>query len=319
MIQIVADSISPQGHRITTMLVTMPRIILAEFNTHRMLSRNSASSRAIPFDKMVETVENNPFIPLKWMKQHKGMQGTDYFEDYQDSDFFLYHWREAAQNAIRTAKFMSSRKLTKQVCNRLLEPFMWHTVLVTATEWENFFALRLHSDAEIHMQHVAQLMLDAMNDSEPIRLQEGQWHIPFGGLIDTHTLAIAIGEDKDLGDAIIKIATARCAQTSYTVVGDDDKNMKYIKLIALHDRLLKSGHMSPFEHCAKAMTQDEYHQWNIQRGIEISREQNIHLLESTQLGWCGNFRGWIQYRKMINAENRSDNRLKKHHECNTSE
>ena len=167
--KVIADSILKPDYdnnpvsRITTMIVTFPRFILAEFNTHRMFSRNSASSRAIPFEKMLEVVQNNPFIPIAWQKHHKGMQGTEYFggetcaeawslidrawgySEYENKlavDQLQKEWLNARDNAVQQAKYLSELEVTKQLCNRLLEPFMWHTVLVTATEWENFFYLR---------------------------------------------------------------------------------------------------------------------------------------------------------------------------------
>ncbi len=143
--QIVADSINQQGDRITTMLVTFPRFILAELNTHRMMSKNSASSRAIPFKKMVESVTNNPFIPIAWQKDHKGMQGNEYLDE-NHSKQALYTWLGARDLAVEQATDLYEVVgVTKQLCNRLLEPFMWHTVLITATEWENFFSLRCPS------------------------------------------------------------------------------------------------------------------------------------------------------------------------------
>ena len=150
--EIVADSKNEFGNRITTMLVTMPRIILAEFNTHRMFSRNTASSRAISFEKMVKAIEQNPFIPIAWQKEHKGMQGTEYITNEVYIENCIHDWLHAKDNAIESATILNSGfsildeenedRVTKQLCNRLLEPFMWVTVLVTATEWENFFALR---------------------------------------------------------------------------------------------------------------------------------------------------------------------------------
>jgi len=147
--KVIADSKNEFGNRITTMVVTMPRIILAEFNTHRMFSRNSASSRAIPFEKMVKSVEENPFIPIAWQKDHKGMQGTEYLDEEESWDA-RKRWISALEDAIRHATLLredcgGGDLITKQLCNRLLEPFMWTTVIVTATEWENFFALRCPS------------------------------------------------------------------------------------------------------------------------------------------------------------------------------
>ena len=139
--QIIADSINQQGDRITTYLLTYPRFIHGELMTHRMFSRNSASSRAIPFEKMVKMVEEDPFIPIAWQKDHKGMQGSEYLDFNVPS--CTGEWLRARSQAVRFARELNAHGVTKQLCNRLLEPFMWHTVLVTATEWENFFELRM--------------------------------------------------------------------------------------------------------------------------------------------------------------------------------
>ena len=141
---IVADSTNPQGNRITTFLLTYPRFIHSELMTHRMFSRNSASSRAIPFEKMVKMVEEDPFIPIAWQKHHLGMQGTEYFNSKWDIRQRNNNWIHARDAAISTASLLhKSNGVTKQLCNRLLEPFMWHTTLCTFTESKNFFNLRL--------------------------------------------------------------------------------------------------------------------------------------------------------------------------------
>jgi len=140
--EIIADSHDGRGNRITTFVLTFPRFILAELNTHRMFSKNSASSRAIPFKKMVESVENDPFIPIAWQKDHKGMQGTEYFTDKHEVYNKVANWLTAKNRAIESAKFINELGITKQLCNRLLEPYMWHKVILTATEFSNFFELR---------------------------------------------------------------------------------------------------------------------------------------------------------------------------------
>lgn len=140
---VIGDSISPSGDRITTMLMTFPRSILAELNTHRMFSRNSSSSRAIPFNKMVQTVIDEPFIPIAWQKNHKGMQGNEYFTDPEMIEILINQWLEGSKEAVLRAKIIHETGVTKQICNRLIEPFMWHTALVSATEFSNFFEQRL--------------------------------------------------------------------------------------------------------------------------------------------------------------------------------
>lgn len=310
--RIIADSLNEHGQRLTTMVLKFPRIVLAEFNTHRMLSRNSASSRAIPFKRMVEMV-NQGFFPMKWMKEHPGMQGTEYLED--DSLLLHANWLNARQQAIQSAENLSRLGVSKQLCNRLLEPFMWHTAIVTATEWENFFALRAHPDAEIHIQDLAHRMLEAYNASEPKQLKAGEWHIPFGDQMDEARLCQVINDKFevipyqdagyiDLSMYEVKIATARCARVSYmNFEGKDD----YEADIKLYDRLLKSGHMSPFEHCARAMSHGEYRD-SVRAWTVPATHKNPTGISQ---GWCANFRGWTQLRKTIEGENKSDNRVTK--------
>jgi hypothetical protein len=158
--EIVADSINQQGDRLTSLLITMPRIILSEMNTHRMLSKNTSSSRAIPFAKMVESVQNDPFIPIAWQKHHSGMQGDEYITDQKIIYFKKGVWINNMHKAVKGAeelyypvsramsindiKEIPDTGVTKQLCNRLLEPFMWTTMLITGSKegWDNFFELR---------------------------------------------------------------------------------------------------------------------------------------------------------------------------------
>ena len=104
---IIADSINNKGKRITSFVVTMPRIVLAELNTHRVLSRNSASSRAIPFAKMLEMVKKTPFMPIQWMKDHSGMQGNEFFTEESEIEAVKGAWLEARDNAVASAEKLS--------------------------------------------------------------------------------------------------------------------------------------------------------------------------------------------------------------------
>lgn len=333
--EIVVDSISPQGHRITTMLLTYPRFIHGEVMTHRVFSRNSASSRAIPFEKMVKMVEEDPFIPIAWQKDHKGMQGTEYITGWRVK-VLKKLWKVGSRGVILLARGLNKFGLTKQIANRILEPFMWHTVLVTSTEWDNFFELRcpeykieervyrskkdfcknerglVHpktnlgwleinkSQAEIHIQALAESMWDAMNESTPNQLESGQWHIPFNDKIDyalhKWNFLPNITElwGKDMSEYGTKIATARCARLSYMTF---DGKIDYEKDIKLHDQLLESKHFSPFEHCARAMTRLEYR--NFTKTTPFPDENG----DTESEGWCNNFRGFIQYRYLVEIKN----------------
>jgi thymidylate synthase ThyX len=217
--EIIAHSINQQGDELISVLCTFPRIILAEVNTHRMLSKNTSSSRAIPFNKMVEAVQTNPFIPIAWQKDHKGMQGNEYLVGFE-AEVAERNWIIARDKAVMMATHMNEGDITKQLCNRLLEPFMWTTMLITGPKegWDNFFNLRCPSytmgtsdgfykskkdllksypaddsllrdtlywlsinkgQAEIHMMSLAEAIWDARNESTPKQLQPGEWHIPF--------------------------------------------------------------------------------------------------------------------------------------------
>ncbi|MAT89635.1 MAG: hypothetical protein CMC35_02990 [Flavobacteriaceae bacterium] len=312
---IIADSKDVRGNRITTFVITFPRIVLAEFNTHRMLSKNSASSRAIPFKKMFEKVQNDPFVPIRFQEDHKGMQGTKYLEG-RNHDLAVSSWLRARTSVLEEAIMLNrNNKVTKQICNRLLEPWGWHTAITTATEWENFYALRHHPQAEIHIAKLAECMLDAANASTPVSLSQGEWHIPFGDDLEE---ALSLYYDDSNGnpdryneiavkaaveDSLIKVATARCARVSYM---NFDGTNDFEADIKLHDRLASMGHWSPFEHCARAMDSEEYY---------ILDEEDLNncsyaadRIESLD-GWSGNFRGFTQYRKMFIGENKKDSRL----------
>lgn len=321
---ILADSIERIGNnRITTWQLTYPRFIHSELMTHRILSKNSASSRAIPFNKMVEQVENDPFIPIKWMKEHKGMQGTEYLIEDEIKEI-EFHWLNASKSAIHQAKNLNTLRLTKQIVNRLLEPFLWHTIILTGTEFENFFALRAHPMAEIHLQDLAYKMLEVYNASTPKELKEGEWHIPFENEISDTNLVRLFYEDNfythpknnkeenlEVIKLKLKIATAKCAQVSYMKFGSDD----YADLIDLHDSLFirpyngKRGireindpiHASPAEHIAQAMTEEEYQ--NYRKGY------TTESFRGETRGWCHNLRGFKSYRSMLPNENSSDSRI----------
>jgi hypothetical protein len=369
--EILADSKSPQGDRITTLKVVFPRIVLAELNTHRMLSKNSASSRAIPFKKMVKSVSENPFIPLAWQKEHKGMQGTEYVDELEAS-MLAADWLVAMSYAVKYANKLTEgttlstgTKLsgtTKQLCNRLLEPFMYHTVILTGTEWENFFKLRCpqyyfepsgkyyrsrkdfveafnstfevgknvsealtveswsevewlklnHSAAEIHISRLAECIWDAMNESTPKELQPGEWHIPMGGNFEVPKLIEMAHEtitknkpeyspdvheiQKAVSELELKISTARLARISYETLGDNPK-IDYEADVRLHDDLLKMEHMSPFEHCARAMDDEEYKTYTYHRPSYSEDFEGYFTL-----GLCRNFRGFVQYRELVERD-----------------
>jgi thymidylate synthase ThyX len=285
--KILADSLSPDGVRLTTMEVVMPRIVLAEFNTHRQFSRNSASSRAIPIEKMLRRVIDDPYIPEQWDRNGAGMQGHGLLDE-STAYACKMGWLRARDAAVHSAEALLDLGLHKQTTNRLLEPFMWHAVIVTATEWSNFFHLRCHPAAHPAIRRTAEAMRELYESHEPKRVAYDEWHLP---LVD---------ERDDLlseSDAV-KVSVARCARVSYLT---HDGVRDPAKDIELHDSLLANGHMSPFEHAAKPMDRvDVIAALCDFDGLayEMCDDRELNVSQH----FSGNFRGWVQYRKTIAGE-----------------
>lgn len=262
-----ADSINAHtGDRITTLEVTMPRCILAQFNTHRMFSRNSASSRAIPVEKFIAKVKDNPLKPLRWGTAQRGMVAGAELTPIEQLDA-EHIWDGARKDMIWAAERLAKLGVAKEIVNRLLEPFSWTTVLVTSTEWANFFKLRLAYDAQPEMTRTAEEMFAAMQNtvenSTPVECSAGDWHIPFGERMPEGLTLLER----------IKIATARCARLSYLT---HDGQFAPARDFELHDQLLANGHLSPLEHCA--------------------------CIELLGLFPCANFTGWMSYRYHVERQ-----------------
>jgi len=242
---IIADSVNLTGDRLTTFVLTYHRMIHSEFMTHRMLSKNSSSSRAIPVEKMIKLVESQEVYPLHWGKNQKGMSAREEITDIGKASEI---WGEARQDAIKHAKRLVEIGIHKQVVNRLLEPFSTITVICSGTEYQNFFDQRCHPDAQPEIQALANAMKAAYDASDPHELIAGEWHIPF--------YADEIDYQLSQADAI-KAAVARCARVSYKQ--HDSEGISIVNDIKLHDRLLSSkpAHLSPFEHVAMALGKSE--------------------------------------------------------------
>lgn len=285
---LLLDSVNPAGCRLSTWILTYPRFFHSELMTHRVFSRNAASSRAIPVKKVIEEVKNNPAVPTFWGKNQSGMQASQELEGSL-KELSQAEWLKARDSAVQHAQKMLELGLHKQVANRILEPFMHMTIILTGTEFENFFSLRAHKDAQPEFQELAYNMLSMYDASEPNKLKEGEWHIPFSEKLDMERLMVMyhnktgkhyLKEDDDMTEIRLKISTARCARVSYlNFEGKDDYNAD----VELCNTLSSSGHWSPFEHCAQSLSDER---------------------------WSGNFKGWKQYRKFFDQENRRDPRIK---------
>jgi thymidylate synthase ThyX len=321
----VADSVSPTGVRLTTLELVFPRFILSEFNTHRVFSRNSASSRAIPVSKQLKKILETPFIPERFGINEPGMQAQSFLTGAQH-DEAVQTWERSRSRAVISAlelllgveeadkllgstanardpfssddekakvieglqkfeTYVKEQRLAgeeqnlylnvhKQTANRILEPYTWHTVLVTSTEWSNFWALRTHPDAQPEIQKIAIMAKDVYENSTPERINYNEWHMPL--LHDDEK-----EEARKDPDRWLKIVSGRCARTSYeTHDGRRDPEAD----IKLFSRLASGGHVSPLEHAATPLSPNWKHE-------DLAEER-----------WSGNFRGWQPYRKTVAHE-----------------
>lgn len=285
---VIADSISDQGIRITTFQLRYWRAIHAELLTHRTFSRSAGSSRARPSKAIIEQVRTDPWGPLHWGANEPGMQANSELPEKQ-LQWATNEWLSLAQLAAKSALNLLTLGLHKQVVNRVLEPFTYIDVVVTATDYANWFALRLDKAAQPEIQQLAQVMKDAMDASEPVLLNPGEWHLPY--IVDSDVASVSNylaylqdGHDSPSRrlDLLKKISAARCARTSYKAF--DGKVASIDDDLSLFDKLMggELKHSSPTEHQA---TPDYYHEDEYQ----------------AKSLW-GNFTGWVQFRKTIPNE-----------------
>lgn len=272
--KIIEDSISEAGVRLTTMQLTYWRAIHSEMMTHRVFSRSASSSRAIPIEKMIKQVRENPAMPIHWGKNQSGMQAREEHNALVRLPTLPglrtkivtneQAWRIAANQAADIAEAMMNAGYHKQVVNRLLESFQWIHVIVTATEWQNFFELRYHEDAQPEIFELAKLMRHVMDHSQPKILKMGEWHLPYVSQKERVIYPLHI---------LKKLSTARSARVSFA--NHDGSSPDIDKDCQLYERLVGSRplHASPCEH----------------QGTPLSNPDE----------WSGNFRGWFQHRKEV--------------------
>ena len=271
---------SVNGKEIVTFELQYPRFIHSELMTHRLFSRNAASSRAVPVTKMIEQVSNSPAVPCHWGKNQPGMQAKEELSGDELYDVKQY-WDFAAEKAADYADLMNKKGAHKQIVNRILEPFQMMKTIVTATEFDNFFWLRKHEDAQPEIKRLAEVMWDALQSSEPVELAAGDWHTPYFGAGYWQE-----GCGTPLEDALA-ISSSCCAQVSYRKLDDSLEKAKdiFAKLIES-----KPCHASPTEHQATPMEVDfDYITWP--DGVtHMDRNGNL---------WSGNFCGFVQHRQLI--------------------
>lgn len=336
--EIIAHSTNKKKDELITFILTFPRFILAELNTHRMFSRNSASSRAIPFSKMKEAVENNPFIPIAWQKKHKGMQGNFYEKDRKKIEEKIKIWKVSSKVAIHQATLLHDSDTTKQLANRLLEPYLWHTAIITTgiEGLNNFFKQRLplyeDSDGNIfyskedfkkfhnHSDNVSDFLLEDF-----LILNKGKAEIHISTLAEEMYKAYIKSIPKSLKEGEFhrpfygNIYTERLFSaysdymninlyhpTSYTsVITDYIKNMIYVARCA---RISYNNFKGKIDYISDI---DLYHKllkdghWSPFEHVAVcmnEKEYNKYT-KSEEKGWCRNFKGYIQLREFVEKDN----------------
>lgn len=274
--RIIEDSLNiKNGVRLTTFLLKYPRIIHSEFLRHRMISSSVSSTRAIPVEKALKNIDYNYFIP-KFTKNKKGMASNELLEAAEMNDATMV-WDRMFNAIFEGVEELKKLGVHKQHASRPLEPFSFISQLATATDWENFFALRIDENAQPEIQELAKAMLKEYNSNSPREVDPTYagddvspyyfWHIPF------RTKGIISSDFDNYLD--LRRSVARCARLSYLTFDGESSDEKDLELF---DKLLNSGHWSPFEHQAVCSLSEEY---------------------------SGNFNSWIQYRKVFNNENKS--------------
>ncbi|WP_191569175.1 FAD-dependent thymidylate synthase [Paracoccus yeei] len=291
--KVIAHSRAAGAPDLITLQLRYPRFIHSEFMTHRVFSRNASSSRAIPVERMIQDVIDDPAMPVAWGSNKPGMQAGEECtnpvvlpdleawtrgEDYGSAYTAQEAWLEARDLAVRSARGFAAAGYHKQIVNRLLEPFAHISVVCTATNWQNFFDLRCHPDADPTMRALAEAMRDAIEESVPVEFTHGKdfWHLPYVETGDWHAVIDRLNTTggtlkNDFSNTLAMISAARCARVSY--LNHDGSNPDIEKDLALAKRLLESKHMSPFEHQAVRSPGTK----------------------------SANFLGWRQYRQMIEA------------------
>ena len=290
--KIIADSVCWSGDRLTTYELEYPRFIHSEFMTHCMLAKNAASSRAIPIKAMHKHILENPQGPIEWGLNQPGMQAKQLMTPLQAASAQAI-WDNARDEAVRHSMLLDQAMAHKQTANRITEPFMQMKVVCSGTEWDNFFWLRNHEDAQPEIHELARCMQEANDMNEAQWLAPGEWHLPY---ISTSwnsegEVEYSTGDLELTLDQAKAVSASCCAQVSYR---KNDESLE--KALMIYDRLVNSTpiHASPFEHQGTPISP----MGNVLFEPE-SWEQGITHVKRDGTLWSAKFQGWIQHRQLI--------------------
>ena len=313
--KVIADSINETGQRLTTFELEFPRLILSECNTHGAIEKNTSSSRAIPVSKMLDHIVEQNLKPIYFGSKKSGMQAGDELTG-EDLQYVKDVWESALKGAVGQASLLDECGVAKEVTNRITEPYQLIKAVWSATDWENFFNLRLEKDADPNICMLAYKMYEAMSKSVPVLLKKGEYHLPYVGKYDIPVSYSDLGGyeyetgynvfyyDKERDHTIehcmtleeaIKYSVASCAAVSYRT-----ESMTLEKADKIFDMLINAEviHASPFEHLATPIVFKETNEMcNVFEYLD-KVDGVTHVNKQGDL-CSGNLRGWIQFRHLL--------------------
>lgn len=289
---VIQDSVNGNGTRLTTFEVELPRFILAEFNTHRQLSRNAQSSRAVPVNRLLELVSTDPVLPSYWGKNQAGMQADQELTG-EDLAHAKQTWLAARDSAVAYSKQLHELETHKQLANRVTECFQWTKLVVTATNWDNFFKLRTHATTQPEFRELADKMLAAYNTSKPEIVLVQEWHVPYVFRLrdELGVLRYYVDDQEVQLPLALRLSSSMVAQVSYRKLDHSiDKANKIWQQLVESD----PPHLSPVEHQATPVS------------LAISKPNNPDtwqpgITHQDRWGglWSANFYNWIQHRQLL--------------------
>jgi hypothetical protein len=295
-VEVLADSISPNGDRITTFKLKYPRFIHSELMTHRQFSRNASSSRAIPVNRTLSYILKNMAKPTHWGVNRSGMTAAR--EEHENRWIGKVLWKTSCYFSVATAWLMAKAGFHKQIVNRITEPFTHINVIVTATDWENFFDLRCHEDAQPEIRELASYIHMEYCMSIPNKLEEGEWHLPFINRVadwkeNKRYFSLDDETEYTLEEALM-VSVSCCCQISYR---KEDQSL--IKAETIFNMLTPKDsppHASPFEHQATPISVEEI---RVRENCKaMLQAENLPEKDAEQMMYSANFKGWRSYRRV---------------------
>lgn len=296
--EVVKHSVTESGKEIITFSLKYGLIVHAELLRHKLLNHSVKSNRAIPCKTIRREVLDDPYVPIHFGSNQPGMVAK-LPHPYQR--LVRSVWRAARYPAVGVNWLMDKLGVHKEVCNRLLNSWQWVRQTLTATEFDNFYNLRIHQDAQKDIYVLAKSMYEAKKESSPEVLRAGEWHVPY---VDTKRV-YGIWEYYDNDgtqlstEDAMKCSAARCARSSYDNHDGGKSNLQTDS--KLYNTLIESEpvHASPCEHIGSPMITGPILFTEVETEANGVWEKGVTHLDRYGNFWSGNLKNWIQYRQLL--------------------